>query len=72
MLIMQISLKNVHIYSVMQSDRNRFCGDVVLDSFNMAYGDEGRILFRKYKKQIFWDLYYQDFKFFDWLKKMLI
>ena len=22
-------------YSVMQSDRNSFCGDVVLDSFNM-------------------------------------
>ena len=24
----------------MQSDGNRFCGDVVLDSFNMVYSDE--------------------------------
>ena len=30
-------------YSVMQSDGNRFYGDVVLDSFNMVYSVEGRI-----------------------------
>ena len=45
----------------MQSDRNSFCGKVVLDSFNMAYRDEGRILYKKYEKRIFWDLYYEDF-----------
>ena len=27
-------------YSVMQSDGNSFSGGVVLDSFNMVYGDE--------------------------------
>ena len=40
------------IYSVMQSDKNRFCGDVVLDSFNIAYKDEDNILDQIYKKQI--------------------
>ena len=28
------------MYSVMQSDGNSFCGDVVLDSYNMVYSDE--------------------------------
>ena len=41
-------------YSVMQSDGNSFCGDVVLDSFNMKYSDEDSILNKKYEKQIFW------------------
>ena len=43
-------------YNVMQSDGNIFC-------FNMAYRDEDIILDQKYEKQIFWDLYYEDFKF---------
>ena len=43
-------------YSVMQSDRNSFGGDVVLDSFNMSYRDEDSILDQKYEKQISWDL----------------
>ena len=30
-------------YSVMQSDRNSSCRDVVLDSFDMAYWDEDSI-----------------------------
>ena len=29
--------------SVMQSDGNSFCGDVVLDSFNMVYSGEDSI-----------------------------
>ena len=33
--------KNIYVicmlYSVIQSDGNSFCGDVVLDSFNMVY-----------------------------------
>ena len=33
----------------MQSDENSFCGDVVLNSFNMAYRDTGSILDQKYK-----------------------
>ena len=33
-----------YTYSVMQSDRNSFCGNVVLDSFNMSYREEGSIL----------------------------
>ena len=28
----------------MQSDGNSFCGDVVLDSFNMSYRDKDSIL----------------------------
>ena len=51
------------LYSVRQSDRNSFCGDVVLDIFNMAYRDEGLILYKKYEKWIFWDLYYKVFLF---------
>ena len=45
------------LYSVMQSDGNSFCGDVVSDSFNMEYGDEDSILDKKYEKQIFWYIY---------------
>ena len=44
-------------YQALQSDRNSFCEDVVSDSFNIAFRDEGRIFYRKYDKQIFWDLY---------------
>ena len=45
----------------MQSDGNSFCGDVVLDNFNMSYRNEDSILDQKYEKQIFWDLYYEYF-----------
>ena len=31
-------------YSVVQSDRNIFCDDVVLDSFDLAFKDEDSIL----------------------------
>ena len=31
-------------YSVMQSDRNSFCRDLVLDSFNKSYRDKDSIL----------------------------
>ena len=41
------------MYSVIQSDGNSFLGDVILDSFNMAYGDEGSILDQKYENQRF-------------------
>ena len=34
-------------------------GDVVLDSFNMAYRDEDSILNQKYEKQICKGLYYE-------------
>ena len=46
-------------YSVMQSDENSFCGDVVSDSFKMVSSDEDL----KYEKQILSDLYYEDLKF---------
>ena len=39
-------------YTVMQSDRNTFNGDVVLDSFNKVSREEDNILDQKYKKQI--------------------
>ena len=38
-------------YSVMQSDGNIFCGDVVLDSFNEASRDEDNILDQVYKSK---------------------
>ena len=47
----------------MQSDGTRFSGDVVLDSFNMAYGHEDSGLEKTYEKQIPRDWYYKDFKF---------
>ena len=50
-------------YSLMQSDGNSFCGDVVLDSFNKAYRDKDTILDQKYEKRIFFYLYYEDFIF---------
>ena len=40
----------------MKSDGNSFCGDVVLNSFNMSYRDEDSILEQKYGVQISWDL----------------
>ena len=48
------------MYNV-QSDGNNFCGDVVLDSFNLAYKDQDNILDKIYEKQIFSVLYYKDF-----------
>ena len=51
------------VYSVMQLDGNTFCGDVVLDSYNMAHGHEDSVLDQKYEKQISRDRYYKDFKF---------
>ena len=39
------------LYSVMQSDGNRFCGDVVLNSFKKASRDEDNILDQVYKSK---------------------
>ena len=50
-------------YSVMQSDGNNFCGDLVSDGFNMSYRDEDSISEQKCEKQISWDLYHKDFIF---------
>ena len=41
------------IYSVVQSDGHRFCGDVVLDSFNIAYGLEDSALTKSMKRKYF-------------------
>ena len=56
----------------MQSEGIGYCGYVVLDSYNMSYGDEDSILDQKYEKQMSWDLYYEDFKFYKWIKKIHI
>ena len=48
----------------MQSDGNSFCGDVVLDSFNMQYRDEDSILDQIHEKPIFSNFLYADLKFF--------
>ena len=42
----------------MQSDLNSFYGDVVLDSFNMAYMYEEIKIYQIYKEQIFWKKLY--------------
>ena len=49
-----IIIDRFSINTVMQSDGNSFCGNVVLDSFVMEYNDEDSILDEKYEKQIFW------------------
>ena len=51
----------MHAYSVMQSDRKKIWGDVVLDSFNIAFRDEENILGETYKAQICLDFYYDNF-----------
>ena len=40
------TVSSLLIYSVIQSERNSFCGDVVLDSVDMAFWDEDNILDR--------------------------
>ena len=60
--IFQISAKIIAwhvllVYSVMQSAGNNFWGYVVLDSFKMVYSDEDSILYQKYEKRIFRNLY---------------
>ena len=62
-LLNHFGLVDIQIYSVMQSDGNSFCGDVVLGSFNVSYRDEDSILEQMYYKQISWDLNYEDFIF---------
>ena len=44
------------LYSVMHSDGNSFCGDVVLDSFNKASRDEDNILYKIYKSKYVWNI----------------
>ena len=41
----------IETYSVMQSDGNSFCGDVVSDSFNNTFRDEYNILDQIYKSK---------------------
>ena len=53
-----------------KSDGNSFWGDVVLDSVNMEYRIEDSIEDNMYEEQIFSDLYYEDFKIDEWLKKI--
>ena len=42
-----------------------FCGDVVLDSVNLAYRDEDNISDQLYDKQIFSGFCHEDFKFLE-------
>ena len=53
----------IYSYSVKQSYANSFWGDVVLDTYNNVSRDEDNILDQIYIKQIFLDLYYEDFWF---------
>ena len=47
----------------MQSDRNSFCGDVVLNCVNKAFREEDSILDEIYEEQVFSGLYYDDLSF---------
>ena len=44
-------------------------GDLVFDSFNIAYRDEYIILDQIYEKQIYTDPFCADFKLLEWLKQ---
>ena len=39
---------------MIQSDRHRFCEDVVFDSFNLANRDVDSILDQKYERKYLW------------------
>ena len=43
----------MHLYSVMQSDRNSFCGNVVLNSDIMAFGENTFFLPNIWKPNMF-------------------
>ena len=51
-------------YSVMQSDRNSFCGDVVLDSVNMAPRDKDSISTKYMKSKHVRNSFFNDFSTF--------
>ena len=55
-------LNDFFSYSAKQSECNSYFGDVVLDSFNMAYRDEDSVRDNKYDKKIFWNLYNKNLK----------
>ena len=42
------------VNSVMQSDGNSFCGDVISDSFNKKFWDKKHILDQIYKSKYVW------------------
>ena len=60
------------LYNWMKSNWKSFGGDVVLNRSNLAYRDEGIIEYQKYDTLIFWEIYYEDFKFLNWHRKMYI
>ena len=49
----------------MQSDRNSFCSNVVLDIVNMALWDEDNIFYQIYEKEIYQKFNYDDFDLRD-------
>ena len=49
-----------NLYSVMQPYGNSFGGEIVLDSFNIVYRDEGSILDQKYEKKMCLDHNHED------------
>ena len=59
------------LYSVMQSDGSSFSGEVVMDSFSRVYSDEGRFKTKNIKKRFYWDLYFENFRFREGLKKIM-
>ena len=54
--------QDIITYSVMQSDGNSFCGDVISDTFNKASRDEDNILELIYKKKYVYVIFMLKFK----------
>ena len=51
MLNMILQFIHFVLYSVIKSDGNSFCGDVVFDSFNKTSRDENNVLDQIYKSK---------------------
>ena len=60
------------LFRLTQSYANSFWGDVFLDTFNNVSRDEDNIWDQIYLKQTCSDFYYEDLKFWEWLKRMHI
>ena len=59
------------LYSVTQSYANSFLGYVVLNTSNNVSRDEDKILDQIFIKRMCLEFYYEDLKFWEWLKKWI-
>ena len=59
-------------YSVMQSDGNSFCGDVVLDSFNKTSRDEDNNIKQMYKSKYVFIIIFMILILFNIIRKCIL